>query len=54
MNRLALTLISASALVFELILPREEAVAQTPNELVGAWTLVSVTLEKDGKTVDFY
>jgi Lipocalin-like domain len=35
-------------------LPREEAVAQTANELVGTWTLVSITLKKDGKTTDFY
>jgi hypothetical protein len=54
MNRLPLTLISASALIFGLILPRDEAVAQTANGLVGTWTLVSVTLEKDGKAVDFY
>jgi hypothetical protein len=33
---------------------REEAVAQTANDLVGAWTLVSITLEKDGEKTDFY
>ena len=35
-------------------MPGEKAVAQTANELVGTWTLVSSTLEKDGKTTDFY
>jgi hypothetical protein len=25
----------------------------TPKELVGTWTMVSVTLEKDGKKTDF-
>src|SRR6201993_5326464 len=28
--------------------------AQQANDLVGAWTLVSITLEKDGKKTDFY
>src|ERR1700757_3595914 len=54
MNRPTLALISASALVFGLVLPTVEAVAQTPSELVGAWTLVSIRREKEGKTVDFY
>ena len=54
MNRLILPFITASALIFGVFLPREEAIAQTANELVGTWTLVSVTLEKDGKTTDFY
>ena len=26
----------------------------TPKELVGTWTIVSITLEKDGKKTDFY
>jgi hypothetical protein len=54
MNRLALTFISASAMIFGLILPRDEAVAQTANGLVETWTLLSVTLEKNGMAVDFY
>jgi hypothetical protein len=28
--------------------------AQQANEVVGAWTLVSITLDKDGKKTDFY
>jgi lipocalin-like protein len=28
--------------------------AQQANDLVDAWTLVSITLEKDGKKTDFY
>ena len=28
--------------------------AQTANELVETWTLVSITLEQDGKKTDFY
>ena len=28
--------------------------AQQANDLVGAWTLVSITLEKDGKKTEFY
>jgi hypothetical protein len=28
--------------------------AQQANDLVGTWTLVSITLEKDGKKTDFY
>jgi GH15 family glucan-1,4-alpha-glucosidase len=28
--------------------------AQQANDVVGAWTLVSITLEQDGKKTDFY
>jgi Lipocalin-like domain len=28
--------------------------AQQANDIVGIWTLVSITLEKDGKKTDFY
>jgi hypothetical protein len=54
MNRIISSVFTASVLIFGVLLPREEAVAQTANELVGTWTLVSITLEKDGKTTDFY
>jgi hypothetical protein len=54
MKRLILPLITASALIFGLILPKEEAVAQTAGELVGTWTLVSITIERDGKKTDFF
>jgi hypothetical protein len=30
------------------------AFAQQANDLVGTWTLISVTLEKDGTKTDFY
>src|ERR1700730_3336247 len=55
MNRLILPFITASALIFGVILPSEEAAAQTTaKDIVGTWTLVSITLEKDGKKIDFY
>jgi hypothetical protein len=54
MNRIISSVLIASALIFGLFLPREKAVAQTAKELVGMWTLVSVTLEQDGKKIDMY
>jgi hypothetical protein len=55
MNRLILPFISASALIFGFILPNEEASAQTTaKDIVGTWTLVSNTLERDGKKTDFF
>ena len=54
MNRLISAVLTASALIFGVFLPREEAVGQIANELVGTWTLVSITLERDGKKIDFY
>jgi Lipocalin-like domain len=54
MNRLILPFVTASALIFGVFLPREEAVAQTAKDLMGTWTLVSITLEQDGKKTDFY
>ena len=54
MNRIISAVLTASALIFGAFLPREEAVAQTAKELVGTWTLVSVTLEQDGKKMDMY
>jgi hypothetical protein len=55
MKRLILSFITASALIFGFILPSEKAVAQTTGkDLLGTWTLVSVTLEKDGKKTDLY
>ena len=55
MNRLILPVITGSALIFGFALPSEKAVAQTTaKDLVGTWTLVSVTLERDGKKTDFY
>ena len=54
MNRIISAVLTASALIFGVFLPREEAVAQTAKDLVGTWTLVSITLEQDGKKTDFY
>jgi hypothetical protein len=49
MNRFILPVITASALICGFILPSEEAAAQTTaKDLVGTWTLVSITLEQDG------
>jgi hypothetical protein len=42
------------ALIFGVLVPREEAVAQTAKDLIGTWALVSVTLEQDSKKVDMY
>jgi hypothetical protein len=53
-NRLVLPFITTSALIFAVFLPREEAVAQTAKDLVGTWTLVSITREQDGKMTDYF
>jgi hypothetical protein len=53
MNRM-ISVLTASALIFEIFLPRGEAGAQTAQELVGMWTLVSVTLEQDDNKIDMY
>jgi len=54
MNRMISSVFTTSALIFGVFLSRGEAVAQTANELLGMWTLVSVTLEPDGKKTDMY
>jgi hypothetical protein len=54
MNRLILPFVTASALIFGVFLPREEAVAQTVKDLVGTWSLVSSTLEQDSKKTDYF
>ena len=55
MKGFILPVITASTLIFGFILPSEEAAAQTTaKDLVGTWTLVSITLEQDGKKTDFY
>jgi Lipocalin-like domain len=53
-NRFILPFITTSALIFGVLLPREEAAAQTAKDLIGTWTLVSVTLERDGKKSDLF
>ena len=54
MNRIISAVVTSSALIFGVFLPRDEAVAQMAKDLVGTWTLVSITLEQDGKKTDFY
>ena len=54
MNRIISAVLTASSLIFGVFLPREEAVAQTATDLVGAWTLVSITREQDGKKTDYF
>jgi Lipocalin-like domain len=46
MNRIISAVITASALIFGVFLPREEALAQAAKDLVGTWTLVSVSFER--------
>jgi hypothetical protein len=53
MNRIISAVLTASALIFGVFLPREESAAQTTaKDLVGTWTLVSITIEQDGKKTD--
>ena len=54
MNRMISAVVTASALMFGVFLPSEEAVAQMAKELVGTWTLVSITREQEGKTTDYF
>ena len=54
MDRIISAVVTASALIFGVFLPREEAVAQTAKDLVGTWTLVSITREQDGKKTDYF
>jgi hypothetical protein len=54
MNRIISTVVTASALIFGVFLPKEAAAQMTAKDLVGAWTLVSITLEQNGKKTDFY
>jgi hypothetical protein len=54
MPRLVLPFIIASALIFGVFLSQESAAQTSANNIVGTWTLVSVTLEQDGKKTDFY
>ena len=47
-----LTRITMSLLFLAVALPAGDAAGQTAKELVGAWTLVSVTVEQGGKKVE--
>jgi hypothetical protein len=53
MNRIISAVLTASALILGVFLPREESVAQTTaKDLVGPWTLVSIMIEQDSKKTD--
>jgi hypothetical protein len=52
MNRFILLFVTTSALIFGVFLPKDVAAQTTGKDLVGTWTLVSVTLEQDGKKTD--
>ena len=54
MNHMISSVLTGSALVFGIFLLGAEAVAQTAKDLVGMWTLVSVTLVEDGKKIEMY
>ena len=55
MNRIISAVLTASALIFGVFLPSEEAVAQTTaKDLVGTWTLVSAITEKDATKSDTF
>ena len=54
MNRIVSAVLTVSALIFGVFLPKEAAAQTTAKDLVGTWTLVSITIERDGKTTDFY
>jgi hypothetical protein len=54
MNRIISAVLTVSALIFGVFLPKEAAAQTTAKDLVGTWTLVSITIERDGKTTDFY
>jgi hypothetical protein len=55
MNRIISAVLTASALIFGVFLPREESAAQTTaKDLAGTWTLVSIAIEQDGKKTDIF
>jgi len=50
MNRVTLGMVAASVLLTGFTVPKE-AFAQSANTIVGTWTLVSITNEKNGQKV---
>lgn len=54
MKRIISAGFTASALIFGVFLPSEEAVAQTAKDLVGTWVLVSSTVEHGAKKTDYW
>jgi hypothetical protein len=53
-SRVISAVLAALVLIFAVFLPGEEEIGQAAKELLGTWTLVSITLEQNGKKTDFY
>ena len=54
MSRVISAVLTALVLIFAVFLPGEQEIGQAAKELLGTWTLVSITLEQNGKKTDFY
>ena len=54
MNHLTLSAIGLSALIAGVTFPREEAAAQMAKDVVGSWTIVSATNERNGQKYEPY
>jgi hypothetical protein len=54
MNRNISAVLAALALTFGVLLPTEEAAAETATDVVGTWVLVSSTLEQGGKQTNYF
>lgn len=54
MNRPAMTVVAASALIAWTALAAAGAVAQTAKDIQGSWTLMSATVSQDGKTRNIF
>jgi hypothetical protein len=54
MKRPILPIITASTLSLGGVLPWSAAVAQTANDVVGTWTIVSAVNEQDGRKSDIF
>lgn len=55
MNCIISAVLTASALICGVFLPREESTTQTTaKDLVGTWALVSITIEQDGKKTHLF
>ena len=53
MDRFIVSLVLASTIVCGLVIPREYASAQTKSDLVGTWSLVSVTVNRAARSVTY-
>ena len=49
MNRIISAVLTASALIFGVFLPKEVAAQTTAKDFVGTWTLVSITIEREAR-----